>query len=127
VIARLSETRDVEAAKQFFAQAFAVIGKPPQHVTTNGHAADPRPIHETLGEQVLHRCSPYVKNRLEQDHRRVKQRVRPMLGVKRVDHAWITISGVELIHQIKTAQCKVSFLCLPSARTPQVWDAVLAA
>ena len=58
VDARLSETRDLEAAKQFFAQALAVGGKPPERVTTDGHSAYPRAIRETLGKQVLHRCNP---------------------------------------------------------------------
>jgi transposase-like protein len=78
--ARLSETRDFEAAKQFFVQALAITGKPPQRVTTDGHAAYPRAIRETLGNKVIHRCSPYLNSRLEQDHRGIKQRYYPMLG-----------------------------------------------
>jgi transposase-like protein len=31
-------------------------------------------VRETLGDQVLHRTSKYLNNRLEQDHRGVKQR-----------------------------------------------------
>jgi hypothetical protein len=50
-----------------------------------------------------------------------------MLGFKRFDYAWVTISGIELIHQIKKGQFDVSVLCLPLARTPQVWEGVLAA
>ena len=45
----LSQTRDLEAAKQFFAQALAVEGHPPERVTTDGHGAYPRAIRETLG------------------------------------------------------------------------------
>jgi site-specific recombinase XerD len=37
-----------------------------------------------------------LNNLVEQDHRRVKQRIRPMLGLKRFDHAVVTISGIEL-------------------------------
>jgi transposase-like protein len=33
-----------------------------------------------LGEVVEHRCSRYLNNRLEQDHRGVKQRYYPMRG-----------------------------------------------
>ena len=73
--ARQSETRDLEAAKQFFVQALAVIGKPPQRVTTDGHTAYPRAIRETLGKKVLHRCSPYLNSRLEQDHRGINLRI----------------------------------------------------
>ena len=50
-----------------------------------------------------------------------------MLGFKRFAHAVITISGIELVHQIKKGQFDVSALCFSEARTPQVWEAVLAA
>jgi len=63
---------------------------------------------------------------IEQDHRRVKQRVRPMLGFKRFGYAAITISGIELVHQIKKKQL-MSRHFAPLTRTPQVWEAVLAA
>jgi putative transposase len=75
----------VEAAKQFFARALAVIEKPP--VTTDGHAAYPRAIRETLGEKVLHRCNPYLNSRLEQEHREIKQRYYPMQGFGNVEAA----------------------------------------
>jgi transposase-like protein len=64
---------------------------------------------------------------IEQDHRRVKQRVRPMLGFKCFTHATVTINGIELVHQIKKSQFDLSALCVPPTRTPQVWEAVLAA
>ena len=50
-----------------------------------------------------------------------------MLGFKRFDHATVTLSGIELIHQIKKNQCDVSAICSPQTRPPQVWEAVLAA
>ena len=65
----LSEACDLETAKQIFARALAVVGTPPQRITTDGHAAYPRAIRETLGWKVLHRRSPYLNSRLEQDHR----------------------------------------------------------
>jgi transposase-like protein len=76
----LSETRDLEAAKRFFAHAQKVVGQTPERVTTDGHDAYPRAIRETCGEGVLHRCHRYLNNRLEQDHRGVKQRYYPMRG-----------------------------------------------
>jgi hypothetical protein len=50
-----------------------------------------------------------------------------MLGFKRFEYAAITLSGIELVHQIKQGQFDVSELCSPQARTPQVWAALLAA
>lgn len=80
VDSRLSEKRNMEAAKRFFTQALAVVGHAPERVRTDGHDAYPRAIRETLGGEVLHRCNPYLNNRLEQDHRGIKQRYYPMRG-----------------------------------------------
>jgi putative transposase len=80
VDSRLSEKRDMEAAQQFFKQALAVVGQTPERVTTDGHASYPRAVRETLGDHVLHRTNKYLNNRLEQDHRGVKQRYYPMHG-----------------------------------------------
>jgi putative transposase len=76
----LSKTRDMEAAQRFFRQARVVAGQVPTRVTTDGHTSYPRAIRETLGEAVEHRCNQYLNNRLEQDHRGVKQRYYPMRG-----------------------------------------------
>jgi transposase-like protein len=76
----LSEKRDMEAAKRFFKQAVDVVGHAPERVTTDGHDSYPRAIRETLGSEVLHRTNRYLNNRLEQDHRGIKQRYYPMRG-----------------------------------------------
>ncbi len=76
----LSETRDMIAAKRFLARAAQVVGHCPEQVTTDGHTAYPRAIRETLGEAVEQRCNRYLNNRLEQDHRGIKQRYYPMRG-----------------------------------------------
>ena len=76
----LSEHRDMDAAQRFFVQAIGVVGHGPEQVTTDGHASYPRAIRETAGAQVEHRCSQYRNNRLEQDHRGIKQRYSPMRG-----------------------------------------------
>ncbi len=49
-------------------------------MTTDGHDAYPRAIRETLGPDVQHRTSRYMNNRMEQDHRGIKQRYYPMRG-----------------------------------------------
>jgi len=77
----LSEKRDMGAAQRFFAQALDSAGQAPAQVTTDGHnAAYPRAIRETLGDAVIHRTSRYKNNRIEQDHRGVKQRYYPLRG-----------------------------------------------
>jgi putative transposase len=80
VDSRLSEKRDMEAAKRFFKQALDVVGHAPERVTTDGHDSYPRAIRETLGSEVTHRCNRSLNNRVEQDHRGIKQRYSPMRG-----------------------------------------------
>jgi len=63
----------------------------------------------------------------EQDHRRIKQRLRAMLGFKRFDTATITISGIELAEKIRKQQFKIGSLPGRPVSTPDIWAAVLAA
>ncbi len=83
----LSEHRDMDAAKRFFKASLEVAEQAPEKVTTDGHDSYPRAIRETLGEEVTHRCNPYLNNRLEQDHRGIKQRYYPMRGFETFDAA----------------------------------------
>ena len=76
----LSERRDMDAARRFFARSLEVVGHAPEKATTDGHDAYPRAIREILSEGVAHRCSQYMNNRLEQDHRGIKGRYQPMRG-----------------------------------------------
>jgi putative transposase len=78
----LSKHRDMAAAQAFFRSAKAVTGVAPDQVTTDGHGSYPRAIRATLGRRVVHRTSVYKNNRLEQDHRGVKGRIRCMRGFK---------------------------------------------
>lgn len=70
----------MHAARRFFKAALEVAEHAPEKVTTDGHDSYPRAIRVTLGEEVIHRCSPYLNNHIEQDHRGVKQRDYPMWG-----------------------------------------------
>jgi putative transposase len=83
----LSESRDMKAAQAFFRSAKATTGFTPDRVTSDGHGSYPRAIWSTLGRRVLHRTSAYLNNRLEQDHRGIKGRIRCMRGFKTHDAA----------------------------------------
>ena len=63
------------------------MGFRPDRVTTDGHGSYPRAIRTVLGESVRHRASAYLNNRLEQDHRGIKGRIRCMRGFKDHDAA----------------------------------------
>ena len=76
----LSEHRDKHAARRFLRRLVDVVERKPQRVTTDTHPPYRRAIRWILGRKVRHRCNQYLNNRIEQDHRAVKQRYRPMLG-----------------------------------------------
>ena len=96
----LSEHRDVEAAKRFFTQAINKH-RAPEKITLDGCAAMHRAVRELKESAILPinvcvRTSKYLNNLIEQDHRRVKQRVYPMLGFKRFENAAVMTGGIEL-------------------------------
>ena len=73
------------------------------------------------------RSSKYLNNLIEQDHRRIKQRLRPMSGLKSFETAAIVISGIELAEKIKKGQFKIGKLGGHCATLPEIWRAALAA
>jgi hypothetical protein len=90
----LSKRRDVAAAKRFFSHATKQHGAP-RVITLDGYAASHRAVAKlkeigTLPRRVRVRSSKYLNNVVEQDHRRIKQRIRPMLGFKRFETATVT-------------------------------------
>lgn len=48
----------------------------------------------------------YLNNIVEQDHRRIKRRVRLMLGFKWFRSAKATLAGIELVHMIRKGQLR---------------------
>ena len=59
----------------------------PLRITTDKHPAYTKAIRWIVGRTVLHRQSQYLNNRIEQDHRALKQRYYPMLGFGRRESA----------------------------------------
>jgi transposase-like protein len=127
----LSEHRDISAAKQFFTRAIERHGAP-ERITLDGYPATHSAVAELkksgmLRPQAKVRTSKYLNNLVEQDRRKVKQRIYPMLGFKKFDNAAIAISGVELAQKIRKGQFDITQLrSRVEVRVPQVWDAILA-
>jgi transposase-like protein len=80
-----------------------------------------------LRPQVKVLTSKYLNNIVEQDPRRVKQRIYPMRGFKSFKNATITITGIELAQQIRKGQFDTSAVIVSEgARVSPVWEAVLS-
>jgi transposase-like protein len=55
-----------------------------------------------------HRRGRWLNNRVEQDHRRIKRRTRPMLGFKRFVTARRTLAGVEALAMLAKGQVRAA-------------------
>jgi transposase-like protein len=127
----LSKRREVAAAKRFFSRAVKQHGAT-RVITLDGYAASHGAVDNlkaagTLPRRVRVRSCKYLNNVVEQDHRRIKRRVRPMLGFKRFDTASVTIRGIELAEKIKKQQFNLRPLTGKANTAPEMWAVVLAA
>ncbi len=55
-------------------------------------------------EAIVIRQNKYLNNLVEQDHRAIKRRTRPMLGFKSFRRAQTILAGIELVHMIRKGQ-----------------------
>jgi putative transposase len=112
-----SERRNLAAAKRFLRKALQRHGRPERIVIdgsqTNREAILACDTESRLQDQSRRKLKPirirqsrYLNNRIEQDHRAVKRRVRPMLGFKSVYSARRILSGIELIHMMRKQQAQ---------------------
>ena len=112
-----SEQRNLTAAKRFLRKALKRHGRP-ERIVIDGSQTNREAILSCDAESRLQdhsrrrlkpiriRQSQYLNNRIEQDHRAIKRRVRPMLGFKSVDSARVILGGIELIHMMRKQQAK---------------------
>ncbi|KYQ96971.1 integrase [Serratia plymuthica] len=104
----LTARRDAAAALRFFRKAIRHHGEP-EVVTIDKSGANTAAL-ATLNagkpdeETITIRQSKYLNNLVEQDHRNIKRRTRPMLGFKSFRRAQTILAGIELIHMIRKGQ-----------------------
>jgi putative transposase len=55
------------------------------------------------------RQSAYLNNRIEQDHRAIKRRVRAMMGFKAMSSARTILGGIEMVHMMRKGQAKSAY------------------
>ncbi len=102
----LAHSRDLAAAKRFFKKVLKQCKYMPSSITTDKHAPYTKAIEELRNEGILsqsinHRQIKYLNNILEQDHRRIKRRIRSMLGFQSFKTANRTLKdlGEKCIYQ----------------------------
>ncbi len=114
---RLSETRDMEGTKAFFAQALELHQESPEKVATDGLTSYPRAIEEELGEDVEHEVRPCTANPVEQSHRPVKHRYYPTLGFGKFEAAERFCKAVDEVSNFLRPRSRMAeFVCLSDRR-----------
>jgi transposase-like protein len=113
----LSRNRDVAAAKAFLRKAMRQQ-RTPTKITLDAYAASHRAVADLKRTGELPKCvrvrsSKYLNNIMEQDHRRVKHRLGPMLGLKSFRTVAVVISGIELAEKTKKGSSRSASLADP--------------
>lgn len=107
----LSRKRNKAAATKFFARALEVNGLP-RKIVIDKSGANTAGILEI--NRILKRFGcptpiemvriKFLNNMIEQDHRAIKKRIRPMLGFKSYVSASATLEGIEVANMIRKGQ-----------------------
>ena len=73
---------------------------------SGSNVAAPESMNVGRRKPILVRQVKYLNNIVEQDHRPIKRRTRPILGLKDFRCAQSLLSGIELMHMIRKGQMK---------------------
>ncbi|WP_091137261.1 IS6 family transposase [Microvirga guangxiensis] len=112
-----SERRDLAAANRFLSNALKRHGRPERVVIdgsqTNREAILSCDTTSRLQDRSRRKLKPirirqstYLNNRIEQDHRAIKRRVRSMMGFKSMSSARAILGGIEMVHMMRKGQAK---------------------
>jgi transposase-like protein len=130
-----SERRNLAAAKRFLCKVLKRHGRPERIVIdgsqTNYEAIVICDTTDRLQDRSRRRLEPirirqsaYLNNRIEQDHRAVKRRVRSMLGFKSMASARAILGGIEMVHMMRKGQAKCA--CNPQPSLAEQFDRLAA-
>jgi transposase-like protein len=109
----LRPDRGIAAAQSFLRKAVTTNnGRGPRKVTLDGHVPSRRALwllrrEAPFWRHVKVRTSQYLNNIVEQDHRAIKRRCSAMHGFKSIAAATVTVSGIELAHQVRKRQFRL--------------------
>ena len=106
----LSKRRDAASAKRFFQKAIRSSGKP-EKVNIDKSGSNTAALNNINRDykpnfQIKIRQNKYLNNMIEQDHRFIKKKVKPMLGFFSLKSARAILAGIELHHMLRKGQCK---------------------
>jgi transposase, IS6 family len=111
-----SEKRDLAATRRFFTQALD-HSPPPTEVSTDRAPTYPRVLDELL-PSACHITEQYANNAVEADHGRLKSRLRPMRGLKRLRSARVISAGHAFVQNLRRGHYEFGMDVDPRHRLP---------
>jgi len=121
----VSEKRDLAATRRFFTRALQ-HGPSPTEVTTDRAPAYPRVLDELL-PAACHVTEQYQNNLIEADHGRLKSRLRPMRGLKRLRAAEVISAGHAFVQNLHRGHYELGTDVDPRHRIPHAFTELAAA
>jgi transposase, IS6 family len=110
----VSEQRDLAATRRFFTRALG-HGSRPSAVTTDKAPAYPR-VRDELVSAACHLTEQYGNNVIESDHGRLKARLRPMRGLKRLRSARVICAGHAFVQNVRRGHYELGWDSDPKNR-----------
>jgi IS6 family transposase len=122
----VSQRRDLAAARRFFGRGIHDHGRPAE-VTTDLAPSLLRTVDE-LVPAANHVSEQHANNRIEADHGRLKARLRPMRGLKRLRSASVVMRGHGYVQNLRRGHYQLGTESRqPRLRLAAAFDELLAA
>ena len=112
----VAEERDLVATHRFFTRTLE-HGTRPSEVTTDRAATYPRVLDELL-PATCHITEQYANNPVEADHGRLKSRLRPMRGLKRLRSTRVISAGHAFVQNLRRGHYELGVDEDPQHRLP---------
>lgn len=122
----VSPRRDARAAKKFFAKAIQATGSEPGEVVTDKASTYPGVLDEVL-PGAFHNTVQHANNAIENDHGRLKARLRPMRGLKKDRSARIVIAGHALVQNLRRGHYQLGVEAAGRLRVAAAFDELVMA
>jgi len=115
----VSQKWDLTATRRFFTRALQ-HGPHPSEVTTDRALAYPRALDE-LAPAACHITEQYANNPVEADHSRLKSRLRPMRGLKRLPSAHVISAGHAFVQNLRRSHYELGVDVDPQHRLQAIF------
>jgi transposase-like protein len=111
----VSARRDADAARRFFRRALSTLKVTPNEVVTDAAAVYPGVLDELI-PQAWHHVERYANNPIEADHSRLKQRLRPMRGLRTDTTAQVIVAGHAFMQNLRRGHYELAVDAPPALR-----------